>query len=115
MKYQEVENLFFDYEEKRNDFIQKTQKYFLEKGFNPYVWFDEQHKLRIKYKYPRQSSKHGYSLYEERQKFMAIANNYAEENDLKIRFILDLRETDTNLSLHIRILWSTEIIFEVKI
>lgn len=113
MKYQEVENLFFDYEEKKHDFIQKAQKYFIERGFAPYVWFDDKHNLRVKYKHMRQSPDDSFPL-KQRQELVIISEKYAEENDLKIRFILDLCETDNSLRYSTRTQWSTELIFEVK-
>lgn len=113
MKYQDVENLFFDYEEQKHEFIQRTQKYFLERGFGPYVWFDENHDLRIKYKHIRQSPVEELPL-KQREEFISIAEKYAEETGLKIRFILDLCETDTSLRFSIQVLWSTELIFKVK-
>ena len=50
MELQEVQNCFFEYEDKRHEFLQETQSYYLQRGFQPYVWFDEEHRLRIKNK-----------------------------------------------------------------
>lgn len=111
MKMQEVENLFFEYEEEKHNFIQKTQQYFLKNGYQPYVWLDEEHRLRIKQKYTRKTQTFSK---EKRTAFVNIAQKYAKENNLFIRFILDLGEQDTKLPKDISSQWSTELILEVK-
>ena len=115
MNFEEVKNSFFEYEEKRHQKLQETQKYFLENKIQPYVWFDEQHQLRIKHKYIRGTIEN-FSLNdnnEERSRFYKIVENFCKQNDLKIRFIFDFCETDTNLPEDRQSQWSTEFILEV--
>lgn len=111
MKLQEVENLYFQYEDTRHEFLQKTQMYFLKRGFQPYVWLDDQHRLRIKQKYPR--TVHDFKPNKERDEFLLIAEKFSKENNLPIRFIQELGEIDKLLPKDVQELWSTEIIFEV--
>lgn len=111
MTFQEVQNCFFEYEDKRHKILQRTQEYFLKNKFQPYVWFDEEHRLRVKHKYVR-----GISLEEndkERSRFCKIAENFSSENGLTIRFIFDFCETDMTLPEDVRSQWSTEFILEV--
>ena len=93
MNFQEVENSFFQYEEQRHTIIQKTQNYFLKKGFQTYVWFDEKHRLRIKYKYQRGLK----DIKQKKQELCKTIKEFSKTNQLQIKFILDLKET--NLSL----------------
>ena len=114
MNFQEVQNCFFEFEDKRHKIIQKTQFYFLERGFQPYVWFDEKHRLRIKYKYKR--GLENFVLDEtnkERNELCTIVENFSNENNLKIRFILDFCETNMSLPKDVMKKWSTEFILEV--
>lgn len=111
MKLQEVEDLYFQYEDIKHDFLQKTQKYFLERGFQPYVWLDEIHRLRVKQKYPR--TVHDFKPNKERDEFLLVAKQFAKKNNLTIRFVQELGEIDKLLPQDVQELWSTEIIFEV--
>jgi len=111
MSFQEVQELFFTYEEQRHKIIQDTQKYFLKNKFHPYVWFDENHRLRIKHKYRRGMD--CFHIKKERQEFLNVVEEFSKENDLTIRFILDVKDTDRLLSDDIKSQWSTELIFEV--
>ena len=110
MNFQEVENSFFQYEEQRHTIIQKTQNYFLKKGFQTYVWFDEKHRLRIKYKYQRGLK----DIKPKKQELCKKIKEFSKINQLQIKFILDLKETNLSLKKEIQFQWSTEIILEVK-
>ena len=110
MNFQEVENSFFKYEEQRHIIIQKTQNYFLKKGFQTYIWFDERHRLRIKYKYQRGLQE----IKPKKQKLCKTIEKFSKENNLQIKFILDIKETNLSLKKEIQFQWSTEIILEVK-
>ena len=112
MTFQEVQNCFFEYEDNRHKILQKTQGYFLKNKFQPYVWFDEEHRLRIKHKYRRGQQK--FVQEEERKNFCELADKFAKENNLKIRFIFDFCETDTALPEDVQSQWSTEFIIEVQ-
>ena len=110
MELQEVQETFFLYEEQKHIFIQETQNYFLERGLNPYIWFDENHRLRIKYKYSRKNR-----TIPEKQKIKVYetVKNFARSKHLEIRFIHEFAETDLLLPKTIQTQWSTEFIFEV--
>lgn len=115
MDFKEVQNSFFDYEDKRHQLLKTTQFYFLKRGFQPYVWFDESHRLRIKNKYRRGLENFVFTeKNKERCEFWSIAKNFAEENGLNIRFIHDFCETDRTLPKDVQSQWSTEFILEVK-
>lgn len=114
MTFNEVKNCYFEYEDKRHKILQKTQQYFLKKGFQPYVWFDEEHRLRIKNKYRRGLKE--FSLDEtntERHEFLTITEKFSKENNIEIRFIHDFCETDRMLPKDVQSQWSTEFILEV--
>lgn len=111
MTFKEVQNCFFEYEDKRHKILQKTQQYFLKNKFQPYVWFDEEHRLRIKHKYKRGIDFSGND--EEKGRFCKIAKKFCSENELTIRFVFDFCETDLMLPKDVRSQWSTEIILEV--
>ena len=114
MNFEEVKNTYFEYEDKRHKILQKTQQYFLERGFQPYVWFDEQHRLRIKHKYKRNLK--NFTIDEnnkERCEFWSIAKEFSKQNNLIIRFIYDFCETDRMLPKDVQSQWSTELILEV--
>lgn len=114
MEFKEVQNCFFEYEDKRHKILQKTQMYFLKRGFQPYVWFDEEHRLRIKHKYRRGLENFVLDCTnKERHEYMTIAEEFAKKNDLKIRFIFDFCETDKSLPDDVQSQWSTEFILEV--
>ena len=115
MKFQEVQNCFFEYEDKRHKILQKTQLYFLERGFQPYVWFDEEHRVRIKHKYRRGLKNFVFdNTNKERCELWKIAKQFAKENKLKIHYIFDYCETDRTLPKDVQSQWSTEFILEVK-
>lgn len=114
MDFKEVQETYFQYEEKRHKILQSTQKYFLEKKFQPYVWFDGNHKLRIKHKYIRGLEIDNTTLREQRNDFLKSADEFAEKNKLLIRFIYDFCETDKTLPEDVQSQWSTELILEVK-
>ena len=114
MGFDEVKNCYFEYEDKRHKILQKTQMYFLKRGFQPYVWFDEEHRLRIKNKYRRGLENFVFDkTNKERCEFWSIAKNFAKENDIEIRFIHDFCETDRTLPKDVQSQWSTELILEV--
>ena len=114
MSFQEVQNCFFEFEDKRHKLLQKTQQYFLERGFQPYVWFDESHRLRIKHKYRRGLENFVFDkTNKERCEFYKIAKNFSKENNINLRFIFDFCETDKTLPKDVQSQWSTEFIFEV--
>lgn len=111
MKLSEVENLYFEYEDKKHEFLQETQAYFLNKGYRPYVWLDERHRLRVKQKHERTS----YLVIPtgEISNFLNECVNFAKENDLTLRFIQEYGEIDKRLPDRVQEVWSTEVIFEV--
>lgn len=111
MELQEVQNCFFEYEDKRHEFLQETQAYYLTRGFQPYVWFDEEYRLRIKNKYRR--GLENFVLKEERNNFLKITEKFSEESNIKVNFICDFCETNMTLPKDVQSQWSTEIIFEV--
>ena len=111
MNFKEVQNCYFEFEDKRHKIIQKTQGYFLKLGFQPYVWFDEEHRLRIKHKFRR--GEDFKQIDEERNRFSEIVENFSEENGLTIRYLLDVCETDEMLNDEIKSQWSIEYILEV--
>lgn len=114
MTFKEVQDCFFEYEDKRHKILQKTQNYFLKRGFQPYVWFDELHRLRIKNKYRRGLENFVFDKSnKERCEFWKIAKQFCKENNLKIRFIHDFCETDMILPKDVQSQWSTEFILEV--
>ena len=53
MKIEEVQNTFFEYEEKKIILMKETQAFFLQNGFSPYVWMDNECRLHIKIKHRR--------------------------------------------------------------
>ena len=114
MSFQEVQSSFFEFEDKRHKILQKTQEYFLKNNFRPYIWFDENHRLRIKHKYRRDIK---YFVLdetnEERVKYFKVVEEFAKNNNLKIRFVLDFCETDKMLPKDVQSQWSTEFILEV--
>lgn len=114
MEFQEVQNCFFKYESKRHDFLQETQSYYLKRGFQPYVWFDKEHKPRIKIKYRR--GLENFVLTDnnkERHEFISITEEFCKKNNIRIKFICDFCETNMALPKDVQSQWSTEIIFEV--
>lgn len=111
MNFKEVQNCYFEFEDKRHKILQKTQTYFLQKKFQPYVWFDKEHRLRIKHKFTRgQNLK---QIDNEKSRFSEIMEKFSEEKGLNIIYILDVCETDMMLPENIRSQWSTEYILEV--
>lgn len=114
MSFKEVQDCFFEYEDKRHKILQKTQQYFLKRGFQPYVWFDEQHRLRVKHKYRRDIQNFTINKEnKERCDLLNIAKEFSEQNNLTMRFIFDFCETDRTLAKNVQSQWSTELIFEV--
>lgn len=112
MILEEVQSLYFKYEDERHNFLQETQLFFLQRKFQPYVWFDEHHRLRIKYKY-RRGINNLQELEKERNKFYEITKNFVEKQNLTIRFVHDLSETDCFLPEDVQKQWSTEFIIQV--
>lgn len=114
MDFKEVQDSFFEYEDKRHTILQETQFYYLQRGFQPYTWFDEEHRLRVKNKYRRGIENFVLNdSNKERNEFLTITKNFSEQNNIKIRFIHDFCETDTTLPEDVQSQWSTEIILEV--
>ena len=114
MDFNEVKSSFFEYEDKRHIILQQTQKYFLERGFQPYVWFDDQHRLRIKNKYRRGLENFVFdNTNKERCELWSITKSFAKENNLEIIFICDFCETNRALPKDVQSQWSTEFILEV--
>lgn len=111
MSFKEVQNCYFEFEDKRHKIIQKTQGYFLKLGFQPYVWFDEEHRLRIKHKFTR--GKDFKEIDDERCRFSEIVEKFSEEKGLFIVYLLDVCETDMMLNDDIKSQWSIEYILEV--
>ena len=111
MKLQEVNDILIQHQDEKHKFLQNTQKYFLLNGFQPYVWIDENHKLRVKHKYRRNLSQK--ELIEEKERFHIVAQNFADEQELIIRFSHELGEVDRYLPEEIQVQWSTEFIMEV--
>ena len=111
MNFKEVQDCYFEFEDKRHKILQKTQNYFLKKRFQPYVWFDEEHRLRIKHKFRR--GEDFKQIYEERSRFAENLEKFSEENELSIRLCLDVCETDMMLHDDIKSQWSIEYILEV--
>lgn len=111
MNFKEVQNCYFEFEDKRHKIIQKTQSYFLKLGFHPYVWFDADHRLRIKHKFMRGQDFD--EIDEEKSRFVKNIEKFSEENGLLIRFCLDVCETDMMLHDDIKSQWSIEYILEV--
>lgn len=111
MKLQEVQDLYFQYEDRKHEFLQQTQLFFLNKHLQPYVWLDEKHRLRVKQKYRRVIK--GFKPNKERERFLIVTREFAQENNLKIRFIQESGEIDKTLPKDVQELWSTEIILEV--
>ena len=112
MKLQEVNDLLIKYQDEKHHFLQNTQKYFLLNGFQPYVWIDENHRLRIKHKYKRNLK--GKDFKKEKERFHIVAENFADENDLIIRFSHEFGEVDRFLPEEVQAQWSTEFIMELK-
>lgn len=71
MQLIEVQETFFEYEAKKSEYIQQTQRFFLEREINPYLWIDEKHRLHVKIK-----GRRGFPLTEE---FSEKARNILEE------------------------------------
>lgn len=111
MKLQEVKNQLLNYQEKAHELLQQTQQYYLNNKIQPYVWLDDQLRLRIKYKYPRTTQT--YENNPEREKFHKITKQFAKENNLTIHYIHELGEIDKYLPEDHQIQWSTEFIIEV--
>ena len=114
MSFKEVQDCFFEYEDKRHKILLETQHFFLKRGYQPYVWFDEQHRLRVKHKYKRNIQDFTINKEnKERCDLLNIAKEFSEQNNLTMRFIFDFCETDRALSKNVQSQWSTELIFEV--
>lgn len=111
MNLQEVNDLLIKYQDEKHIFIQKTQNYFLKNRFQPYVWIDENHRLRIKHKFQR--GKKLVELFEEITRFEETIESFARKNRLIIRFSHTLEETDYSLPEKTQSQWSIEYIFEV--
>ena len=114
MKFKEVQELFFKYEEKRHELLEQTQTFFLKKKFRPYVWFDEKHRLRIKHKYPRNIQIFTFDeTNRERAELYETIEEFVEQTGLRIRFIQEYGDTDKTLPEKIQTQWTTEFILEV--
>ena len=112
MILQEVNGVFIKYQDEKHKYLMETQKYFLKNKFQPYIWIDENHRLRIKHKFYR--GKKLVELFEEMTKFEETVEKFSRENRLLIRFSHLLEETDYFLPEKTQSQWSMEYILEVK-
>lgn len=113
MTLQEVNGLLIKHQDEKHEYLMRTQKYFLENKFQPYVWVDENHRLRIKHKFQR--GKKLVELFEEMTRFEETVENFAKkERNLIIRFSHMLEETDYWLPEKTQSQWSAEYILEVR-
>ena len=53
MKLKEVQDSFFEFEDKKIILIQRTQAFFLKHKFSPYIWLDPGCRLHVKIKHRR--------------------------------------------------------------
>lgn len=110
MKLSQINQERMNYEEEKTEFLQKTQFFFNQRGFSPYLFLDDINRLHIKIKTRRGSL--NFSQLKDRIEFSECVKTFAQIEDLEILYQNQLGMTDYSLNEDINTVWDIEIILK---
>ena len=108
MSLKELSNLRINYEKTQWDFFEKTQSFFLKRGFSPYVWIDDRNYLHIKIKTRRGNV--FFDAHQDKIKFSRCVKTFSEIENLEILYKNQNSTTDYSLNEEINTVWDIEVI-----
>lgn len=112
MKLKEVQDSYFDYQEKHFQYVREVQQFFISKvKISPYVWLDNVHQLHVKFKFRRDLDED--ELYDTIFDILYLSEIFEKDQNLERVWVQEVTDTDPGLPFDRQKQTTLEIMYKV--
>lgn len=112
MRLKEVQDSYFDYQDKHFQYVREVQQFFLSKmKLSPYVWLDNVHQLHVKFEFRRDLSED--ELYDTIFDILYLSEIFEKDQKIERIWVQEVTNTNPKLPFDRQEQTTLEIIYKV--